>query len=356
MLAVPLIQTASANTSPATRSSPGEKTTEDNAFGQLLDSVTDGPLPEDIRAEMLEQVQEGVPLPEVLANLLERLRDEPDLALTPGMLPVLQAMTPANVMPEEGLALRLAAGRGAENAASSSAATDAEGEPDLQAEAEAGDIPQTEPLLGKQKALFAGRVPAVESAGTLTPVANSTQSAALRALDMPGGFSTLQATSPDAATSTAGRSEQMSLSTRLGDPQWGQALAQRIVWMVGQDKQTAEIRLNPANLGPLEVKLTLHHDQASVSMLASTGAVRDALEQALPRLRDMLSQQDINLVQVDVGQRQAPQSGDAQADHGHQSKASGSAGNTLDGALDDAQNESGSMLTLQSRGLLDAYA
>jgi len=356
MLPVPLLpspQAAQAPDAKGAKSDPAAKPEEGGAFGQLLDTVTDGPLPADLRAEMLKQVQDGVPLNEVLANLLERLRDETDLALTPGMLPVLQAMAPQVALPDEGLALRLAVGRGSQTLDQPAEAMDGlEPEADLLADLDAGDLPQADQLLGKHKALLAGRVTAVESLTNAVPAANAIQSGALRALELPSAMAPLQGTSTDAVS---GRLEQLSLSPRVGDPQWGQALAQRIVWMVGQDKQVAELRLNPANLGPLEVKLTLHHDQASVSLLASTGAVRDALEQALPRLRDMLGQQDIQLVQVDVGQRQAPQDGRAEAGgDGRQQNAQ--AGASASGLADDDQTEQTPLLRMQSNGLIDAYA
>lgn len=146
----------------------------------------------------------------------------------------------------------------------------------------------------------------------------------------------------------------LNLPPKVGEAGWGQAMAQRVMWMVGREQQTAEIRLNPAHLGPLEVKLSLHHDQASVSLLAHNGAVRDALEQALPRLRDMFNQQDIQLVQVDVGQRQDPRGGQADANPSGQQAAHGNTGaNGIDGVGDEPVTE---MVKRHSLGLLDAYA
>ena len=85
--------------------------------------------------------------------------------------------------------------------------------------------------------------------------------------------------------------------------QWSGALADRVMWMVRGDQQQAELKLYPANLGPLEVKVSISQEQTSVSFLANSAAVRDALEAALPRLREMFEQQSLNLGQVDIGQR-----------------------------------------------------
>jgi flagellar hook-length control protein FliK len=70
--------------------------------------------------------------------------------------------------------------------------------------------------------------------------------------------------------------------------------------MVSQRIQGAEVKLNPANLGPMEVRVHVQNDQASVFFTAHHGAVREALESALPRLRDMFEASGVELVDVDV--------------------------------------------------------
>lgn len=106
-----------------------------------------------------------------------------------------------------------------------------------------------------------------------------------------------------------GPAPELSLPQRLHEPGWSQALGERLVLMAGREQQSAEIKLNPPHLGPLEVKLSLQQDQASVTFLAQHGPVREALEQAIPRLREMFGQQDIQLVNVDVGQRREQPTG-----------------------------------------------
>src|SRR5690606_14335081 len=84
---------------------------------------------------------------------------------------------------------------------------------------------------------------------------------------------------------------------------WDQALGDRVVWMVNQKFQGAEIKLNPPQLGPIEVRIQMHHDQAQVSFTAQHGAVRDALEAALPRLREMFAANGLGLGDVNVSQQ-----------------------------------------------------
>lgn len=87
----------------------------------------------------------------------------------------------------------------------------------------------------------------------------------------------------------------------VGTPGWGGDLGQKVVWMVGQQKQSAELQLNPPQLGPLEVRLTLNQDQMTATFVSHHAAVREAIETALPRLREMLADNGIALGNVMVG-------------------------------------------------------
>lgn len=83
---------------------------------------------------------------------------------------------------------------------------------------------------------------------------------------------------------------------------WSQGLTEQVSWMVRGNIQSAEIKLNPANLGPLEVKLSIEDDVARLSFVSSHAPVREALDAAMPRLKEMLEQQGISLGDVDVSQ------------------------------------------------------
>ena len=103
----------------------------------------------------------------------------------------------------------------------------------------------------------------------------------------------------------------MGVPQQVGGKGWGSAIADRVMWMVQGEQQFAKLRLNPPNLGPIEVRVTVHQDQTSVSFLAQHAAVREALEAALPRLREMFDQQSLQLVQADVQDPGAQQRGAA---------------------------------------------
>lgn len=106
---------------------------------------------------------------------------------------------------------------------------------------------------------------------------------------------------PATSAATTGSSlPSVSLNAPFGQPNWDQAVGERIQWMVSQKMQGAEVKLNPAHLGPMEVRIQVQNDQASVHFTAHHGVVRDALEAALPRLREMFEASGVELVDVDV--------------------------------------------------------
>jgi flagellar hook-length control protein FliK len=114
--------------------------------------------------------------------------------------------------------------------------------------------------------------------------------------------------------------------------------------------QQAEIKLTPPDLGPLEIKITLHNDQTNVSFVANHAATRDALEAAIPRLREMFNEANLNLGHVDVGQQQAggTAGGDARGSSGGDTGGSGE-------MTPLAQVAGESTIHYAGRGLLDTY-
>jgi flagellar hook-length control protein FliK len=70
--------------------------------------------------------------------------------------------------------------------------------------------------------------------------------------------------------------------------------------MLGRQEQKIEMQLNPANLGPMEVRLNLAQDQASVVFSSQNAAVREAMAAAMPRLTALLADQGFTLTNVQV--------------------------------------------------------
>jgi flagellar hook-length control protein FliK len=90
------------------------------------------------------------------------------------------------------------------------------------------------------------------------------------------------------------------LTPRVGSNNWDQALGQKVVWMVAGEQQSASLTLNPPDLGPLQVVLSVSNSQATVNFTAAQPEVRQALENAVPKLREMLGDAGIQLGQANV--------------------------------------------------------
>ena len=101
-------------------------------------------------------------------------------------------------------------------------------------------------------------------------------------------------------TEPGSTSTQTMITETFGRPEWNQGMGKQILWMVNQNISRAEIRLNPANLGPLEVRVDMENDQVNVAFTSRHADVREAVEQALPRLREMLEEKGLNLADADV--------------------------------------------------------
>jgi flagellar hook-length control protein FliK len=100
----------------------------------------------------------------------------------------------------------------------------------------------------------------------------------------------------------------------VASPGWQEDVAQKLTHFVSLRATTAEIRLNPADLGPIGVTISYADDQATVMITAAQPATRDALEQALPHLKEMLAQQGITLSEAGVRDRRESMPQWAEAD------------------------------------------
>ena len=106
--------------------------------------------------------------------------------------------------------------------------------------------------------------------------------------------------SSTAAQSNPQATQKLSIGMPVQHAKWADNLAGRVSYMLANSQQSAQISLNPAELGPIEVKVNMQNDQASVNFFAHNAGVRDAIEEAFPRLREMLNENGVNLSQSSV--------------------------------------------------------
>ncbi len=107
-----------------------------------------------------------------------------------------------------------------------------------------------------------------------------------------------------ATTSNVVREHQTSIPAHVNDPRWSQQLGDRVLWMARGEVQTAQISITPAQLGPIQISISLQGDQMTAQFVSAHQEVRQVLEDSLPRLREMLSGAGINLGQANVGAQQ----------------------------------------------------
>jgi flagellar hook-length control protein FliK len=83
------------------------------------------------------------------------------------------------------------------------------------------------------------------------------------------------------------------------------ALADRVQWMVDQHLGSAKLKLNPPHLGALDVSIRVGDDGTYVHFTSPHAGARDALEAALPRLRELLGAAGLELSGASVGGERA---------------------------------------------------
>jgi flagellar hook-length control protein FliK len=99
---------------------------------------------------------------------------------------------------------------------------------------------------------------------------------------------------------TAERVESSTLTTHVRDPRWIDDLGNRLASMVRTGETSASLQLTPADLGPLEVNVSVRDNQATVHFGAANADTRALLEASMPRLREMLAAQGFALMDSSV--------------------------------------------------------
>jgi flagellar hook-length control protein FliK len=130
------------------------------------------------------------------------------------------------------------------------------------------------------------------------------------------------------------------LHSSVGTQAWHEELGTRVTVMAARGQHSASLRLSPEHLGPLEIRISIRDDQASVWFGAAHADTRAAIEHALPRLREMFAAQGMSLTDAGVS-REPPR---------EQSTPRQSA------FAEPANETPVTLATLQRVGLIDAYA
>ncbi|NTY40586.1 flagellar hook-length control protein FliK [Burkholderia diffusa] len=148
------------------------------------------------------------------------------------------------------------------------------------------------------------------------------------------------------------------LAPHVGTADWTDALSQKVVFLSNAHQQSAELTLNPPDLGPLQVVLRVADNHAHALFVSQHAQVRDAVEAALPKLREAMEAGGLGLGSASVSdggfasQQQNPQQTFA---HG-QSPRRGHGGSSAVDAPADAAQSAPAAASVTRAGLVDTFA
>ncbi len=114
---------------------------------------------------------------------------------------------------------------------------------------------------------------------------------------------------------------------------WSEEVVNRVMYLSSANLKSADIQLEPAELGRLDIRVNIAADQsAQVNFVSGHAGVREALDSQMHRLREMLAQQGMGQVDVNVSDQQR----NWQGQQGQEQQArSGGGGQRLDSLVDD---------------------
>jgi flagellar hook-length control protein FliK len=121
--------------------------------------------------------------------------------------------------------------------------------------------------------------------------------------DAAAGLSQLSANASVAAPADATPAPALRIHASVDSSDFPQGLSDRVSWMVDNGVNGAKLQVNPPQLGPIELRISVQGDHAQVWMTTHSAVARDALESSSPKLREMLNAQGFGQVSVDISQR-----------------------------------------------------
>jgi flagellar hook-length control protein FliK len=144
-----------------------------------------------------------------------------------------------------------------------------------------------------------------------TPASLTSKSASPDSRAAPTSIMTDSAGLPELVRSFVASSAQTpvveaTISVPVVSGSWPQAVAAQVHWFVNNGVQSATLRLSPEHLGPVEVQIDVHDSQVNVNFSAAHAETRAALEQTVPRLREIFASGGLTLGQANVQQDPRP--------------------------------------------------
>ncbi|WP_439536453.1 flagellar hook-length control protein FliK [Methyloversatilis sp.] len=97
---------------------------------------------------------------------------------------------------------------------------------------------------------------------------------------------------------------EMAVATPITHPGWADDIGHQVTWLAENGNSRAELILTPPHLGRIEISLQIGGDLSTAQFVSASPQVREALEQAMPRLREMLAEGGISLGDTNVSGEQ----------------------------------------------------
>lgn len=147
------------------------------------------------------------------------------------------------------------------------------------------------------------------------------------------------------------------LGVPFGQTGYSEALVEKVMWMSSQNLRSAEIRLDPAELGPLEIHIQSRGQEHQIQFVSLNPSVREALEAQVFRLREMFTEQGLDLQNVSVSDQSAGQQQQQQAAAGDNDRGDGrQSGNAANPGSETGDSIRGELPLAANDRLIDFYA
>ena len=131
-------------------------------------------------------------------------------------------------------------------------------------------------------------------------------------------------------------------------------LQERVSSMLSISNKEAEIRLDPPEMGSMQIRIRSDAEQAQINFVVQNQQAKEALEQSMPRLREMLAEQGIDLGESTISYGQ---SGNEQSDEGEgQSQGQTANKNTQQDKNDEQDGANPQSSRQQTSSSIDYYA
>ncbi|WP_174769847.1 flagellar hook-length control protein FliK [Paraburkholderia hayleyella] len=200
----------------------------------------------------------------------------------------------------------------------------------------------------------AAPTPHHDEASLLQPSAATDANAIETLVATPSGAT--HASTAAAASPAAASASNTTIAPRVGAQGWDEALSQKVVFLSNTRQQSAELTLNPRDLGPLQVTLQVSGNHAHALFVSQHPQVREAIEAALPRLREAMEAGGLGLGSASVSDGFARQNGQ-QAHEGQSGQGGGRhARDTGSEAFGEPINSAVTTVTRRTAGLVDTFA